>query len=67
MLALLLRLRGRSNSRAEATLPLPERVHERAVRMVFEHQGEYPSHCKAIELISAKLGIQHVTHHGYCG
>ena len=36
-------------------------VRERAVRMVFEHQGEYPSQWKAIESISAKLSINHET------
>ena len=33
-------------------------VRERAVRMVLEHQGEYPSQWKAIESISAKLSIK---------
>jgi transposase len=41
--------------------PYPPEVRERAVRMVFEHQGEYPSQWKAIESISAKLGINHET------
>jgi transposase len=31
-------------------------VRERAVRMVFEHQGEHESHWAAIESISAKIG-----------
>ena len=31
------------------------------MRMVFEHQGEYPSQWKAIESISAKLAINHET------
>ncbi len=35
--------------------PYPPEVRERAVRMVFEHQGEYPSQWKAIESISKKL------------
>ena len=39
----------------------PEEVRERAVRMVFEHQDEYPSQWKAIESISAKLSINHET------
>jgi transposase len=41
--------------------PYPPEVRERAVRMVFEHQDEYPSQWKAIESISAKLGINHET------
>jgi transposase len=39
----------------------PDEVRERAVRMVFEHQAEYPSQWKAIESISAKLSINHET------
>ena len=39
----------------------PPELRERAVRMVFEHQGEYPSQWKAIESISAKLSINHET------
>ena len=41
--------------------PYPPEVRERAVRMVFEHQGEYRSQWKAIESISAKLSINHET------
>jgi transposase len=41
--------------------PYPAEVRERAVRMVFDHQGEYPSQWKAIESISAKLSINHET------
>ena len=42
--------------------PYPPEVRERAVRMVFEHQDEYPSQWKAIESISAKLiQINHET------
>ena len=44
-----------------ATRPLSGEVRERAVRMVFEHQDEYPSQWKAIESISEKLGINHET------
>ena len=33
----------------------PDEVRERAVRMVLEHQDEYPSQWKAIESVSAKL------------
>jgi transposase len=39
----------------------PAEMRERAVRMVSEHQGEYPSQWKAIESISEKLGINHET------
>src|SRR6266508_1531376 len=39
----------------------PDEVRERAVRMVFDHRGEYPSQWKAIESISAKLSINHET------
>jgi transposase len=39
----------------------PPEVRERAVRLVFEHQGEYPSQWKAIQSISAKLSINHET------
>src|ERR1044071_2529543 len=39
----------------------PDEVRERAVRMVFEHEDEYPSQWKAIESISAKLSINHET------
>jgi transposase len=41
--------------------PYPPEVRERAVRMVFEHQDNYPSQWKAIESISAKLSINHET------
>ena len=41
--------------------PYPAEVRERAVRMVFEHAVEYSSQWKAIESISAKLGINHET------
>lgn len=37
----------------------PAELRERAVRMVFEHQDEYPSQWKAIVSISAKLDINH--------
>jgi transposase-like protein len=31
-------------------------VRERAVRLVFEHQGQYPSQWAALESIAAKIG-----------
>ena len=41
--------------------PYPTEVRERAVRMVFDHQEDYPSQWKAIESISKKLSINHET------
>ena len=37
----------------------PDEVRERAVRMVFEHQHEYPSQWKAIQSIAGKLNVHH--------
>jgi len=37
----------------------PAELRERAVRMVFEHQGEYPSQWKAICAIGEKLGVHY--------
>ncbi|MGZ6962431.1 MAG: transposase [Ilumatobacteraceae bacterium] len=39
----------------------PDEMRERAVRMLFEHQHEYPSQWRAIESISEKLAINHET------
>ena len=36
----------------------PDEMRERAVRMVFEHQHEYPSQWKAIESIAEEAGRQ---------
>jgi len=41
--------------------PYPPEFRERAVRMVFEHQGEYSTQWKAIESIAAKLSVNHET------
>jgi transposase len=41
--------------------PYPPEFRERAVRMVFEHQDEYPTQWKAIESISKKLQVNHET------
>jgi transposase len=43
--------------RGSGTLPCCAR----AVRMVFEHQYEYPSQCRAICSIAEKLDINHET------
>jgi transposase len=39
----------------------PAEMRERAVRMLLEHQDEYPSQWKAIVSISSQLGINHET------
>jgi transposase len=39
----------------------PVEFRERTVRMVFEHQDEYPSQWKAIESIAKKLQVNHET------
>lgn len=41
--------------------PYPAEFRERAVRMVFEHQDEYPTQWKAIESIAKKLQVNHET------
>jgi transposase len=48
-----------SESKRSPRPPYPVEVRERAVRMVFERQHEYPSQWKAIETIAAQLGINH--------
>lgn len=37
----------------------PAELRERAVRLVFEHRGEYPSQWQAIRSIGEKLGVHH--------
>ena len=39
----------------------PVEMRERAVRLVFDHQHEYPSQWKAIESIAKKLSVNHET------
>jgi transposase len=39
--------------------PYPVEFRERAVRMVLEHQDEYPSQWKAIQSIAEKLKVNH--------
>ena len=41
--------------------PYPPEFRERAVRMVLEHQGEYPSQWKAILSIAEKLDVHRET------
>ena len=41
--------------------PYPPEFRERAVRMVFEHQDEYPTQWKAIESLAKKLHVNHET------
>ena len=41
--------------------PYPPEVRERAVRMVFDHQDEYPTQWKAIESIARKIQVNHET------
>jgi transposase len=50
-----------SDEKKTGRRPYPAEMRERAVRMVFDHQDEYPSQWKAIESISAKLSINHET------
>jgi transposase len=50
-----------SEQKRQGRPPYPAEMRERAVRMVFDHQHEYPSQWKAIESISAKLSVNHET------
>jgi transposase-like protein len=43
----------------------PKYVRERAVRMVFDHAGEYPSQWAAIESVAAKIGCSAQTLHSW--
>lgn len=36
----------------------PAEVREQAVRMVFLHEGDYPSQCKAIQSIAERLDVE---------
>ena len=48
-------------SESERVGRYPDEMRVRAVRMVFEHQAEYPSQWKAIESIAKKLNVNHET------
>src|SRR5687767_5099146 len=48
-------------SEAKRVGKYPDEMRERAVRMLFEHQHEYPSQWKAIESSSEKLNVNHET------
>jgi transposase len=50
-----------SEQKRQSRPPYPAEMRERAARMVFDHQDEYPSQWKAIESISAKLNVNHET------
>jgi len=41
--------------------PYPAEFRERAVRMVLDHQDQYPTQWKAIESIAKKLQVNHET------
>lgn len=41
--------------------PYPAEFRDRAVRMVFDHQDQYPSQWKAMESIAGKLKVNHET------
>lgn len=46
--------------------PYPAEFRERAVRLVLDHHGEYPTQWKAIESIAAKLGVNHERYDSGC-
>jgi len=48
-----------SEGKRASRQPYPAEFRERAVRMVFEHQDEYPSQWKAVQSIAAKLQVNH--------
>ena len=47
-----------SDQKRQGRPPYPAEFRERAVRMVFEHQDEYPSQWKAIESIAEEAAGQ---------
>jgi transposase len=50
-----------SEQKRRSRPPYPADFRERAVRMVFEHQDQYPTQWKAIESIAEKLQVNHET------
>jgi transposase len=50
-----------SENKRQGRPPYPAEFRERAIRMVFEHQDEYPTQWKAIESIAKKLSVNHET------
>ena len=50
-----------SEQKRQGRPPYPAEMRDRAVRMVFDHQHEYPSQWKAIESIAGKLNVNHET------
>jgi transposase len=46
---------------SQSRRPYPAEVRERAVRMVLDHQHEYPSQWRAIKSVSEKLSVNHET------
>jgi transposase len=48
-----------SEQKRQGRPPYAAEFRERAVRMVFEHQGEDPTQWKAMESISAKLQVNY--------
>lgn len=50
-----------SEQKRRSRPPYPVEFRERAVRMVFEHQDQYPTQWKAIESIAEKLQVNHET------
>ncbi len=50
-----------SESKRAPRPPYPADFRERAVRMVFDHEHEYPTQWKAIESLSQKLNVNHET------
>jgi transposase len=50
-----------SESKRAPRPPYPPEFRERAIRMVFDHQDQYPTQWKAIESIAKKLQVNHET------
>ena len=50
-----------SENKRAARPPYPADFRQRAVRMVVEHQDDYPTQWKAIESIAKKLSVNHET------